>query len=103
MADEEKRLPLSPLRLQLFRLQIVAWHARRTQRNAFPMIGFISSHQMKQGQLELAIQITSKIEKNPNIWTNMHGIGIYQIFGECLLYIRHIQGCDRKIVFKRMS
>ena len=40
-------------------------------------------------------------KKNPNIWTNMHGIGIYQIFGECSLYIRHIQGCDRKIVFKR--
>ena len=59
----EKRLPLSPLCLQFFWLQIVAWHARRTQRNAFPMIGFISSLQMRQGQLELAIWITSKIEK----------------------------------------
>ena len=38
----EKRLPLSPLCLQFFWLQIVAWHARRTQRNAFPMI--VSSH-----------------------------------------------------------
>ena len=65
----EKRLPLSPLRLQLFRLQIVAWHARRTQRNAFP--------------IHLICWPFRLLPKRTKPIYGQICIGIFQKFGEC--------------------